>query len=558
MSRIFYFSSNLILALIFFLNIMDPFFYEQYGTRSNLMVSHAAERTDIILPMIWKSYPVVKVLLAFTLLMYLFIRLHSKIYPQVQASQSKIKWVLSSLLTLLLLSFIYYGPPFWTLTSFSPYSVANQMSGNGVYTLIKSYDMERQFDSDIAAYDYGDTQTAIQNFKAVIIQKDETALNDYYPTLRKFTQDVSPNKKNVVVIIMESFGASNIGILGGKNLSPNFDRYSKQGMLFTNCFSNGVRTQHGVTAIVASFPPLLGSSLIRRKGISDFNTIGNCMLNAGYSTSFLHNGHADYDDMDLFLKQGGFQKLSDITDYTDWKFKNEWGVSDEDLYKKALLETPVNSEKPHFTVLLTMSNHGPYEVPADFAKAHPEIKSMHVREAAFYYSDYALGEFLDNYSKRPDFKNTIFLITADHGEVFQDSDLGFKYFHIPALILNSSQVPGKFEKTCSQVDLPLAILSETGYDLPFHLAGQNPFSSSYLPFSFSKDYESTITLCKDSVAMQWDIRTDEPNYFYIDSTKHLSDGKTISPSTRSSMKQFTKDYLQSISYIYRYGRYKLK
>ncbi|HRB38334.1 MAG TPA: LTA synthase family protein, partial [Bacteroidia bacterium] len=221
--------------------------------------------------------------------------------------------------------------------------------------------------------------------------------------------------------------------------------------------------QHGLTAVVGSFPPLLGNSLIRRKGFIEFSTLGNIFQNAGYQTQFFHNGHNGFGDTDFFLKQGGFENLTDEKDFTNWKFRNELGVCDEDLYEKVYPEIWSKKDKPKLSLILTMSNHAPHEIPNDFKASHPELKNLDKKEAAFYYSDYALGKFLDQCAQHSEFKNTLFLLLADHGEIYDETDHGYKLFHIPALLLNSSRGKGTFASTCSQVDFAPTLLSEISF-----------------------------------------------------------------------------------------------
>ena len=237
-----------------------------------------------------------------------------------------------------------------------------------------------------------------------------------------------------------------------------------------------------------------------------------------------------------------------------WRFKNEWGVSDEDLYEMAFDKIWSKNDKPTLSVLLTMSNHGPFEVTKEFEKSHPEIKDK--KELAFLYSDYALGKFLDKCSEYPEYKNTIFLIVADHGEIYDDSDWGVKRFHIPALLLNCPDSLKTFSKTCSQIDFAPTILYELGYNNSFHCIGQNLFAKDYLPIAFFRDYGTGITFCKDSIAMRFDVRDNKPEYFYMDKTKHKIEASNLSDSLKSEMKKFSENYLQTISFIYRHGRYR--
>lgn len=163
------------------------------------------------------------------------------------------------------LSFLYYDGPFWKLTSYSASPLLNQMSSNGAYTFIKSIAQNSIYKKTLTIFPEIADSTAINFVKNISLHDDEISLSNKFPTQRKFKSLAIQHKKNIVIIICESFSASQIGILGGRKLSPRFDQWSSKGILFTHCYSNGPRTHFGLTSVVAGFPSIIGSSLIRKK-----------------------------------------------------------------------------------------------------------------------------------------------------------------------------------------------------------------------------------------------------------------------------------------------------
>ena len=550
--NIFYFVTNVLIGFFLFINIIDIFYFNQYGTRINSLIFEATQETNTIIITIWKIYPVIKIILFFIVVYIIFNWLHKKIFKKflksvVINSNLSIKWLIASLIFFASLSFLYYGPPLWTISEFSSSSVLNQASMNGVYCLIKSFHQKIIYKTDLPSYNYFEKEIAFQIVKKNIVNNNDSLIKNDFIFLRQFKQNSDSNfaKKNIVIIIMESFGSKYIGCLNnGVGFSQSFDSISKNGILFTNFIANGPRTQNGVISTISGFPSILGVNIQRRKGLYEFQTLGNILLSKGYNTNFIHNGRASYDDLDKFMRQGGFLNQIDVKDFKTWQMKNEWGVSDEDLYEKALQYIWANNNVPTLSVILTMTNHAPYELPVEFKMHHSEINKMSEQQAAFYYSDYALGKFIRKCSKNKNYMNTVFYILADHSDNFGLNCDEVNIFRIPLLILNSKQNCGRINKVASQCDLPSTILSELNYKGKYHFIGQDIFASNYKPFAYARDYNNNLYLFEDSVILKYNL---ESNLF-----------KNIvgSINVKTENVDFLKCYIQTITYIFRNGKYR--
>lgn len=566
-----YHTLNFLAILILFTNTADVFFFNQYGVRLNTFAGEAANDPGKIIATAWQIYPIVKILFCFGIFAFIFIRIHKKLFRSFTRQivrpdatrGSSFKWGIITTLSFIAVSFLYYGPPMWTLASFSDSSVLNQASLNGVYTYIKAYDQQRIYEDDIPNYDFFYHKIALHNLQETIVKPNDSLCNPLFPTQRKMISTDSFHAKNVVIIIMESFGGKYIGKVNeGKSLpagrqgfSPNFDRIADSGMLFTHFRANGPRTQNGIFSAVAGYPSILGINLQRRKGATEFQTLGNILLTKGYETKFIHNGHADYDDMDQFMKQGGFQTIFDVNNYTKWRMKNEWGVSDEDLYEKSY-DMIWNKSKPVLSVLLTMSNHDPHELPEEFKKLHPEVKTMDRNQATFYYSDVALGNFLDKCAKHPQYKNTLFLIFGDHGEAYDPADNECKIFHVPCLILNSKQGTGITDRVASQCDVPSTVLADLNYTGNYHFIGQDMLGKNFKPYSFMRSYGDYVYMAQDTIMLKYYFETGKSEFFYIDKHLYQRPAYDVNKKIQDQMTAYTKTYLQSISWIYRKGKYR--
>ncbi|MBS1637453.1 MAG: LTA synthase family protein [Bacteroidetes bacterium] len=460
-----------------------------------------------------------------------------------------------ALLFLMVFSFLYLGPPFWALATTTS-NTLNQAALNGTYSFIKSVDQHDIYKESIPDYHFCADSAAINGLKQAIIKQNEQPLSSNLPTLRKINNTQPFLKKNIVIVIMESFSARYIGCLNEdhKGFSPYFDKISQEGILFTSCRSNGPRSQHGIISTVSGFPAIQGINLQRRKGVNPFETLGSILVSEGYNTQFIHNGDAGFDDMSDFFSQGGFEKIIDIKDFKTWRVKNEWGISDEDLYDKAETLIWSHEKKPTLSVLMTVSNHAPNEVPNEFRKQHPEINKMTKLQASFYYSDYALGKFIEHCKRNPEYKNTLFLVLADHGAIYDPDDGDYNIFRIPALLLNTSKEPGRFNDMCAQCDFATTILHEINYPGQFHFVGQDLFSKDFKPFAFSRPYGNEILFSSDTLVLKLQFETGTPIFYRLRDQKYLTE---VSNQADKHLKEinFVKQYLQSTSFIFKNGKY---
>lgn len=556
--RIFYLIFNISIAFVFFTNLADIFYFKQYGTRMNALAMEVITHFDIVIPMLYRGFPLIRALIAFGILMYGFIWWHQKQVAKHQPGYEKpVLWFSATIVTFLGTSFLLYGMPLWYITSYSTSSLLNQMCSNGMYTFVKSFDQKRIYNQDLSVFPDIADSSAIKHIQSYSIHPTEFHDALWWPTLREQNERITTQPKNIVFIIVETFSAINIGSLRGNHFSPRYDEWSKKGVALSHCYANGSRTQQGLTSILAGFPAVLGNSLIRRKGLNEFHSLGNILLDAGYETQFIHGGDVEYDDMNLFLTQGGIQQITDVTSFTSPRFKNNWGVCDEDLFDKAYpMIWNTQGGKPKLSVILTISNHAPFDLPPYFAESHPETKRMKPEQATFYYTDYTIGKFLDKCAKHPDFKNTLFVIVADHGEPYEPIHLQYKMFHIPALLLNTSKPAQVFTKTCSQIDLAPTVLLESGYKGPYHFIGQNLFCNHFKPFAISRNTAEMLYMQNEKgQVLSCDMNSKKYSYHQVDSFSFIGNPVVLKGKDGKQLYSDFQHYLQGISVLYRNGLY---
>jgi phosphoglycerol transferase MdoB-like AlkP superfamily enzyme len=277
-------------------------------------------------------------------------------------------------------------------------------------------------------------------------------------------------KLNVIVVSEESLGAEFSKLYGSPHdYTPNLDATAQQGIWFRHAYASGTRTVRGLEAISASFPPIPSVSILRRPNNEGIATWGGVMQTQGYNTSFIYGGYGYFDNMNYYFGHNGFDVV-DRQSIDKVRFANIWGVSDEDLFDRALqyYDEKHTSGQPFFSIIMTTSNHKPFT----FREGVPGIKAKGGgRSAGVRYADFALGYFLKEAEKHPWFKDTVFVVVADHGaRVYGKADIPLRTYEIPMLFYSPAHLPPQQVDTLmGQVDIAPTVLGLLGleYSAPF-------------------------------------------------------------------------------------------
>jgi phosphoglycerol transferase MdoB-like AlkP superfamily enzyme len=176
--------------------------------------------------------------------------------------------------------------------------------------------------------------------------------------------------------------------------------------------------------------------------------------------------------MRAFFYGNGFQKVMDEQAFSHPAFHSTWGVSDEDLVRRANEEFVAKGDKPFFALMLSTSNHAPFDYPDGRIKLYEQ--PANTARNAMKYADYAIGEFFRLAKKEDYFKNTVFLVVADHNTRVYGADLvPINKFHIPGLIIGPGVKPQRFDKLASQIDLLPTLLDLMGVEADHPMVGHD-------------------------------------------------------------------------------------
>jgi phosphoglycerol transferase MdoB-like AlkP superfamily enzyme len=314
-------------------------------------------------------------------------------------------------------------------------------------------------------YQFGDLNEAQQIVDSLTVKGGVT---------RKVLNNIRPN---VIIIALESFSGYLIGPLGGDSLvTPNLNRYIKEGLLFSNFYASGTRTDKAMPAILDGYPAQPAQSIIKEpKKSQSLPSIVKILIENGYRSSFWYGGEINFANFNSFVIGSGFHSIITKADFDPKDYNSKWGVHDHVMFK-ALEDSMKTVKEPFFKLVLTLSSHEPFDVPMETVFEGKDNLTKY--KNSVYYSDKVLGQFLDWAKQQEWWKNTLIVMVADHcGRVSEDQPVVTpEMFRIP-MVWTGGALAAKgnvVDKVGSEDDIPVTILNQMG------LPGNFPFSKDLL------------------------------------------------------------------------------
>jgi len=333
----------------------------------------------------------------------------AKIYPENVSRW----WILSLPLWLALLVLAIRGglgvmPINESAVYYSPHLFDNHAATNPGWSLGHSLVETRSTENRFAFLETSEAEKQIQQlfgqaqevFENKLLETDSTGLPELKP--------------NVIFIILESHTAQVVEELGGAaGVCPNLGRLIQEGILFDHIYSSGYRTDQGIISVLAGYPSQPDQSIILLEDkAAKLPSIPRILHDKGYSTAFLYGGELTFANLGLWLANQRFDKIISENDFDKAEKTQRWGVDDGILLQRTLAE--INLLKPPFFVTsMTLSLHPPYDVPFKSQWSAGTDAELFLNSAAFV--DHAIGEFFSAAEKQSWYKNTLFVLVADHG-----------------------------------------------------------------------------------------------------------------------------------------------
>lgn len=352
---------------------------------------------------------------------------------------------------------------------FSDHTFLNHAAVNPAFSLFYSWNKSEDF---AGKYNY----------------LDEHELHNIYSPLYPDTNDeptqtlLSTTRPNILIIILEGFGADYVKELGGdESTAPNLSRLIKEGIFFNNVFANSFRTDRGLVSTLSGHISYPTNSIMKLPAKSRrLPGLARTLQKAGYQTHFVYGGDINFTNMRSYFTTTGYQHLTSDTDFSlQERTSSSWGAHDQYAFARVLDMIKEKNDTPWHIGLLTLSSHEPFEVP------YHRLDDK--RYNSFAYTDSCLGAFIDSLRLTPQWRNLLIILIPDHGSSPRFTARTPQFYHIPMLWLGGAvNHPQTIHTLMNQSDMPSTLLAQLHLphaDFPY---SRNIFSLRYTyPFAYS-------------------------------------------------------------------------
>lgn len=346
----------------------------------------------------------------------------------------------------------------------------NHSAVNPDFSLLSSMGKSQDF---AAEFDFFDEARRVELFAGLYPTTDGDSIAEVLNTKRP----------NILVIVLEGFGGTFIEPLGGQpDVTPHFNRLSKEGVFFTNCYANSFRTDRGIVCTFSGYLGLPTASVMKIPAKSrTLPAIAEELVKVGYQTDFLYGGDINFTNMKSYLLSKGYQRLTADKDFSlAEQTSNAWGVNDDITFEYLYNQLKNRKETPWHTAFLTLSSHEPFEVP--YHRLDEKIPN------AFAFTDDCLGKFIEKLKQTPVWKDLLVICLPDHGFYYPREGLNTspRFYRIPMLWLGGAvKQPMKMNKIMNQSDLAATLLGQLGLNHSSFNFSRNVLGSDYTyPFAF--------------------------------------------------------------------------
>ena len=460
--------------------VSEYFFWNEFGIRYNFIAVDYLIYTNEVIGNIMESYPVVPLftgvfVVVLVLTTWLFIRTKSALKTIPSIAQKVGYSVLYGLLALI---------GIWGLPNLHKISGSNvfatEIQANGVYKFYYAFTH-----SELDYFQFYPTIDEAEAEANVLRPLHAPAIE------REIIADSTETHRNVVLISVESLSAEYLAIYGNDdNRTPFLNSLVDKSLFFTNLYATGNRTVRGLEALTLCIPPTPGESVVKRKDNKNKFTTGRVFANKGYDVKYLYGGDSYFDNMKDFFGGNGY----DIVDRSSFApeevtFSNIWGVCDEDMANKAIkvMNEQAKTGKPFFNHWMTVSNHRPFTYPEGKIDIPPTEKS---RAGGVKYTDYALQRFFEMAKQQEWYKNTLFIIVADHcASSAGSTELPLDGYRIPCFIYADFITPKKINTMVSQIDVMPTVMGLLNFSYTSKFIGQDVLKEDYEPRAYIATYQ---------------------------------------------------------------------
>ncbi|RYU83229.1 LTA synthase family protein [Hymenobacter persicinus] len=303
------------------------------------------------------------------------------------------------------------------------------------------------------------------------------------------SQLLRTRRPNVLFVILESFTAKFVAGTGGeKNVTPNLDSLARTGVLFTNIFASGDRSQKGLVSLLSGYPNQPTTSIIKYPRKTErLPHLCQSLKQAGYSSHYYYGGELAFANMKSYLVAAGYDQFTERLDFPLSQQNSKWGAHDHVLFDRLLRDIKTQPQ-PFFITAFTLSSHEPFQIP--IAPKFAGTDETALFRNSVYYTDWALGRFLHAARQQPWWDNTLVVLVADHGHPLPGNDANESpgKFRIPLVLAGGALRPearGRVIPTYgSQTDVATTLLAQLRLPTTAYQWGYDLLRPARAPFAY--------------------------------------------------------------------------
>ena len=379
-----------------------------------------------------------------------------------------------------------------------------------------------------------------------------------HDTLRYVSNAGVEQHPNIIQITVESLSDKFLHEeYEGKSLTPFLRELESKSLVFDNFYATGTRTTRGMEALTLSLPPTPGRSLVKRPENANLFTLGSVLATRDYDSVFLYGGYGYFDNMNAYFQNNGYRIVDrgSVQD-SDVTFANAWGACDEDLFRWTLREADQSAAtgKPFHMFIMTTSNHRPYTFPEGRIDLPSKVSG---RAGTVRYTDFAIGEFIKEASTREWFKNTVFVIVADHcASVAGKTTLPIDRYKIPLIIYapGGQVAPGHVTRLASQVDFAPTLLGLLHWSYASRFFGMDASKEDGDQRALLGNYQKLALFEPGTLDVLLPLGAHEA--YNYDNQDNSQTPRTTESASDEEKRNETIAYYQTACYMYKYGLYR--
>ncbi len=411
---------------------------------------------------------------------------------------------------------------------YSNHDILNLTSVNSGWNIISSigqnYDLLGK-----NPYQYYDLKDSRRTVKELFNVKNDST-----------TLVVKTQRPNIVMFILEEWSASLVESQGDKEITPFFHELEKNGLMFTNIYSSGTRSQEGMAAIFSGFPAQTITTIAQEpEKYSKLPSLNKKIKAQGYYSSYYFGGQLIYGNIKSYLSFNEMDKIVEGNNFPSSLPHGKLGIHDEYTFPYFMNELGMQKQ-PFFSSIFTMSTHSPYDFDMQEKIHWTQFETKYVNSA--YYSDNCLRNFFVEAQKQAWYDNTLFILISDHGHSsYPNYDFCTPEYHKIVFLMAGNVIKDEFkgkkvENIGSQVDLAATLLGQMGLKHEEFVWSKDLLQPDCSQFAFY-DYYNAFGLVVPGATYLFDVRSNSTGLLRIDSTTHI---------TQSILEKQAKSYMQCV------------